>query len=161
MKRLVSLFCLSMPFAAEACTAFQLKAEDGSQIYCRSMEFGFKMNSSLLIVPHGISYTGTAPQNKSGLKWKTKYGFVGLNQSIAPTFISDGMNEKGLVAGLLYLPGFAMYEPFDIQKIDKTLGVWELPAFLLSTCATVEEVKAALPKVLVAQQPAPMLGEFV
>src|SRR3982751_4401285 len=79
--------------AAEACTAFQLKAEDGTQIYCRTLEFGFKLDSNILIVPQGIEYTGTAPGAQSGLKWKTKYGFVGLNQPMAPTLVSDGMNK--------------------------------------------------------------------
>jgi choloylglycine hydrolase len=144
----------------EGCTAFQLKAQDGSFLYCRTLEFGYKFNSEILVVPQGTEYTGTA-LGQPGLKWKTKYGFVGMNQSMEKTLVSDGMNEKGLVIGVLYLPTFAQYEAPDNQKKDRTLGCWELPSFLLSTCTTVEEVKAALPTVLVAQQPPPGMGDFI
>jgi choloylglycine hydrolase len=147
--------------AAEACTAFQLKAEDGTQIYCRTLEFGFKLDSDILIVPQGIEYTGTAPGAQPGLKWKTKYGFVGLNQTMAPTLVSDGMNEKGLVASVLYLPGFTQYEAFDAKKKGQTLGCWELPSYLLSTCATVQEVKAILPMLLIAEEPPPGMFKFL
>ncbi len=145
----------------EGCTAFQIKAGDGSWIYGRSMEFGFPLDSKLLIVPRATTYTGTAPREKPGFKWKAKYGFVGMNQTFAPTLVSDGMNEKGVVAALLYLPGFAHYEPFDPQKQEQTLGIWELPTLLLSTCATLHDVKELLPTLVIAQQPVPDFHHFV
>jgi choloylglycine hydrolase len=84
-----------------------------------------------------------------------------MNQSMEKTLVSDGMNEKGLVIGVLYLPTFAQYEAPDSQRKDRTLGCWELPSFLLSTCTTVQEVKTVLPTVLVAQQPPPGMGDFI
>ncbi len=163
MNRLIQLIFLFLCIFGnvEGCTAFQLKAKDGAIVYCRSMEFGYKLNSEIIVVPQEIEYAGTAPQGEQGLKWKTKYGFVGLNQSTEKTYVSDGMNEKGLVIGVLYLPNFAKYETPDQQRKDRTLGCWELPAFLLSTCMTVQEVKAVLPTVLVAQQPPPGMGDFI
>jgi choloylglycine hydrolase len=160
MYRAIQLLFVLLFSIAEGCTAFQLKAEDGSFIYCRTLEFGYKFNSELLVVPQGTEYTGTA-LDRPGLKWKTKYGFVGMNQSMEKTLVSDGMNEKGLVIGVLYLPTFAQYETPDSQRQDRTLGCWELPSFLLSTCMTVQEVKAALPTVLVAQQSPPGMGDFI
>lgn len=145
----------------EACTAFQLKAQDGSLIYGRSMEFGFRMDSDLLIVSRGTQYIGTAPEGQSGLKWTAQYGFVGMNQKIAPLVVSDGMNEKGLIAAVLYLPGFTEYENPDPGRTDRTIGAWEVPTFLLSTCATISEAKIALSNILVAEQPTPALGNFV
>lgn len=145
----------------EACTAFQLKADDGTFVYCRSMEFGFKLDSEVLIVPRGTEYTGIGGKGQPGLKWKTKYGYVGMNQSMAKTVVSDGMNEKGLVASFLYFPGFAQFEAPDPKKIDRTLEGWQLPSFLLSTCATVQEVKAVLSTILVAEEPTPGMGEDV
>lgn len=161
MVRFISVIFFFLVAGLEACTAFQLKAEDGSLIYCRSMEFGFKLDSKVLIVPRGMDYTGTGPKSHAGLKWKTKYGYVGLNQTMAKTVVSDGMNEKGLVASVLYFPGFAQFETPDPKKIDRTLGGWELPSFLLSTCATVQEVKAVLPTVLVAEEPTLGMGDDV
>jgi len=136
-----------------ACTGFQLVSQDNARIYCRSLEFAMPLDSNLLIVPRNTQFTGTAPGAKKGLSWTARYGFVGMNQSLARNMIADGLNEKGLVAGSFYLPGFAKYEAPNSNGIDTTLGAWELPTYLLSTCATIDEVKTALVKLLVAEQP--------
>ncbi len=154
LKILAVITLLPFTQSLEACTAFQLQSQDGAFVYCRSMEFGVDLKSNLLIVPRGSEYKGTAP-NQTGLQWKTTYGFLGLNQWLSPTFVSDGMNEKGLVVGVLYLPGFTEYEKPDPARTDKTLGGWELSAYLLGTCANLDDVKSALANVLVAQQPIP------
>jgi len=158
MKTVLSLLLsvlLSAP-AALACTAFQIKSNDGAQIYFRSMEFGYPFNSKVLIVPRGTEYTGSAPGGKPGKKWKTKYGLVGLNVDIAPTIVADGQNEKGLAIGMLYLPGYSQYLAPDDAKTDQSIGSWEVASYLLSTCATVEEAVHALQnEVYVAQQDFP------
>ncbi len=144
-----------------ACTAFQLKADDGALIYARSMEFGFRMQSDMLIVPRGAQYSGTGLNNKTGLQWRTKFGFVGMNQSIAKTFVSEGMNEKGLIVGMLYFPRYAQYEPSKDVQSSHTLGSWEVGSYLLGTCSTVAEAKAALSHVIVGEVPMPELDGFV
>lgn len=156
----MACMCCVLLFAAkgEACTAFQLKSQDGTFVYGRSMEFGILLDSQLLIVPRQMAYKGTAPGGE-GMHWETKYGYVGMNQSLAKDIVSDGMNEKGLVASILYLPGYAEYEAAESAKTNRTLGAWELATFLLGTCATVEEVKTILPTILVAQQPIPKMGD--
>ncbi|MBS0615303.1 MAG: choloylglycine hydrolase family protein [Verrucomicrobia bacterium] len=157
----ISLFFSFFLSSLLACTAFQLKAKDGSLLYGRSMEFGFRMSSDLLVVSQGAQYIGTAPEGQPGLKWTVKYGFVGMNQVVAKTIVSDGMNEKGLIAALLYLPGFTQYENPDPGRLDRTLGAWEVATYLLSTCSTVGEAKTALTNILVAQEPTPELGNFI
>jgi choloylglycine hydrolase len=152
--RYLLFFLLPLAFL-EACTGFQLISQDSARVYCRSLEFALPLDSNLLIVPRGTAFVGSAPNQKKGLPWNVKYGYVGMNQSLARTMIADGMNEKGLVAGSFYLPGFAKYETSNPSRIETTLGAWELPSYLLATCATVDEVKAALPKILVAEQPTP------
>lgn len=129
---------------ASACTAFQLQARDGSWVYFRSMEFGLPFNSRLLIVPRGTKFTGTAGASAPGLKWTAKYGVVGPNQEIATGLMSDGMNEQGLVVGMLLFPGYAQYPDADPAKANTTLGSWEVATYLLSTCSTLDECKTAL-----------------
>jgi choloylglycine hydrolase len=157
--RLAVFFLTITPFVAprvSACTAFQLRSADGAHVYFRSMEFGFPFNSKLLVIPRGTEYTGTEPNGKPGLTWQAKYGVVGMNVKIAPTLVADGMNEKGLVVGMLYLPGYAQYLPPDDTKTAKTIGSWEAVTYLLATCADVEESVTALTKsVHVAQQEFP------
>lgn len=136
-----------------ACTAFQLRSVDGAQIYFRSMEFGFPFDSKALIIPRGTKYVGTAPGGKPGLSWITKYGVVGLNVNIAPSIVADGMNEKGLVVGMLYLPGFAKYQSPDEKRISETIGSWEVANLLLSTCVNIDEAIDTLShKAYVAEQ---------
>lgn len=149
------LLIFSLKNEMQACTAFQLKAGDGSFLYCRSMEYEVNLKSDLLIVPQGTAYEGTAPNKQKGKTWTATYGFVGMNQWASPTFVNDGMNEKGLVVGVLYLPRFAEYEKTDPKKLDHTMGAWELATYLLSTCSNLEEVKSALKEILVVQQPLP------
>lgn len=157
----LSLLLIVLLARAEGCTAFQLEAKDGAHIYCRSMEFTFPLHSELLIVPRGTRWTATAPEGKEGISWTTKYGYVGMNQSLERRVVSDGMNEKGLVAACLYMRGYTRYEPPNPNRLDRTLAAWELPNFLLATCANVEEVKAVLPTLLVADQSVPNMGTFI
>jgi choloylglycine hydrolase len=153
LAAVAAVVVLNIPAPALACTAFQLKSNDGAQIYFRSMEFGYPFNSKMLIVPRGTDYTGTAPGGKPGKKWAVKYGYVGLNVDVLPTAVADGQNEKGLAIGMLYLPGYAQYQDPAAAPADKTLGSWEVPNYLLANCATVDEAVAALKNdVYVAQQ---------
>ncbi|MGE0669894.1 MAG: linear amide C-N hydrolase [Parachlamydiales bacterium] len=154
-------FSLSVQVLSHACTAFQFKAEDGTWIYARSLEFGFRMGSDLLIVPRGTAYTGTALNNKTGLKWTAQYGFVGMNQSVGKEFVSEGMNEKGLIVGMLYFPRYAQFEASSDADSSRTMGSWELAAYLLGRCSTVSEVKEAVEKVIVGRVPNADLGGFV
>lgn len=140
---LAQLACATTPHAS-ACTAFQLQARDGSWVYFRSMEFGLPFHSQLLVVPRGTSFTGTAGAAAPGLKWTARYGFVGPNQEIATGLVSDGMNEQGLVVGMLLFPGYAQYPDADPAQASRTIGSWEVATYLLSTCATVDECQAAL-----------------
>lgn len=156
------MMAASMMPPALACTAFQLTSEDGARVYCRSMEFGFPFNSKVLVVPRGTRYTGTAPRGKQGLSWQTQYGVVGLNVNIAPSIVADGMNEKGLVVGMLYLPGYSEYLAPDDAKTPQTIGSWEVAIYLLSTCSSVEEATDALSqKVYVAQQEFPPFKQLL
>jgi choloylglycine hydrolase len=67
--------------------------------------------------------------------------------------VADGQNEKGLVIGMLYLPGYSQYLDPAAAPADKSLGSWEVPNYLLANCATVDEAVAALKNdIYVAQQ---------
>ncbi|MBM4327900.1 MAG: choloylglycine hydrolase family protein [Deltaproteobacteria bacterium] len=136
---------------ASACTSVRLKADDGAVVYVRSVEFGSDCltDAALLIVPRGYEITGTAPGGKPGLKWKAKHAMVGgaLANQLA---LIDGMNEKGLAVGGLYLPGFAEYPKVGPDEFAKALAPHEYALWLLTNFATVEEVRKALSQAIVA-----------
>jgi len=149
---ILSLFVLAILHSSSvpACTGITIKPKDGSIIFARTLEFAVDLKSNILIVPKGKEFVGTAPGDKPGLRWKTKYGVVGTNAFDLPVIV-DGLNEKGLSVGLFYFPGFARYQEVKPEDVGKALAPWELCVFLLSTCSDVKEAVAAARGVLVGE----------
>ncbi|MFG1398652.1 linear amide C-N hydrolase [Roseixanthobacter pseudopolyaromaticivorans] len=135
---------------ANACTSFLLHSNDGGFVYGRTMEFGLPMQSQFTVVPRKLALAGTAPDGtaNAGLPWTTKYGAVGLNGLGLPVLV-DGLNEVGLAGGMLYLPGLADYQEVAPADAKNSIASYELLLYLLTNFATVEEVKAGLPKIKV------------
>lgn len=140
---------LLLSTAAEACTGIRLIAQDGSVIHARTLEFGIDLDSSILMIPRGYARTGTTPDGKPGLAWKTKYASVGANGAGLPILL-DGLNEKGLATGTFYFPGTAGYMPYTAGDAGKTIAQWEVGSYLLENFATVAEVKANIGNITVA-----------
>lgn len=128
---------------AQACTGIRLKPGDGSIIAARTMEFAADLRSNIVVIPRRYDYQGTAPGNKPGLKWTTRYGVAGANGFDLPLIV-DGLNERGLAVGVFYFPGYAQYQSVSPAELNRALGPWELPTYLLTTCASVDEALAAL-----------------
>ena len=133
---------VTCPMLVRACTGITIKPKDGSIIFARTLEFAADIKSNIIVIPRGKEYVGTAPGDKPGLRWKTKYGIVGANAFDLPVTV-DGLNEKGLHVGLFYFPGFATYQEIKAEDAGKALAPWELGVFLLGTCADVKEAVAA------------------
>ena len=147
------MLILFMAQAADACTSIRIKTEDGLVFYARSMEGAVDYQSKVTVVPKGTIYHGTLPDNSpKGLTWTVKYGLVGMNAFGSP-LMTDGMNEMGLAVGNLFFPDYADYEPFDPGKANITLSQYEVATWLLSSYATVAEVRQAMSKVRVVQGP--------
>ena len=138
------------PLIAPACTGITIKPKDGSVIFARTLEFAADLKSNIIIVPRGKEFVGTAPGDKPGLRWKTKYGIMGANAFDLPVVV-DGLNEKGLHVGLFYFPGFAKYQEVKADDLGKALAPWEIGSYLLGTCSDVKEAIAAAKSVLVGE----------
>jgi len=132
----------------QACTGIRLVAKDGTVVYARTLEFGIDLQSEVLMVPRGYARTGTTPDGKEGLKWKAKYASVGLNGAGLP-ILFDGLNERGLAAGMFYFPTSAGYMPYTAADAGKTIAQWEVASWILETFASVEEVKANIGNLVV------------
>jgi choloylglycine hydrolase len=141
---------------AQACTGITLRAQDGSVIYARTMEFGFDFHSEAIVIPRGFALAGSAPDG-AGMRWSSKHALVGANGVNLP-IILDGLNEHGLACGLFYFPGFAGYQEVNAGEAARTIAPWELPLWILSQCATVEEVRQKLPEIRVANVVFPAWG---
>ncbi len=98
-----------------ACTGISLTASDGAAIRGRTLEFGFPMQSKVLVVPAGKEFSGTLPNGGKGLIYTSRYAFVGANALGMPVIL-DGLNDQGLSVGLFYFPGYAKYTPVTDEK---------------------------------------------
>ncbi len=150
---LVSFFLSS----TEACTGILLKAQDGSIVAARTMEFGVQIDSDVVVIPRGMELKGTLPDGKPGIQWKTKYAAAGANAQGAP-LIMDGINEKGLSLGYFYFPGYAQYATPGAGDAGRTMGPADFGVWVLTNFASVAELKGALNSIALAPTPLPGLG---
>ena len=134
-----------------ACTSLVFKAQDGTGIYARTMEWGASdLNSELVLAPHSTSFASALGDGKTGMSWKNSYGFVGVNAAGLP-YATDGMNEAGLTVGVLFYPGFAQFQEPSPNQLATTISSVDVANYLLSNFKTVEEVRQAMPKVRVVR----------
>lgn len=129
------------------CTSFQLQAQDGSVCVARTMEFPDMLGARLTVVPRGLTLTSASPGG-NGVTWTTSYGVVGMDAIGDPQLLTDGMNERGLYAAALYMPGFAEYAPPSADA-GENLAILDAVVYALSTCATVSEAFAAFARLTV------------
>ena len=146
MKRLVALFAaasaallLASPIGS-ACTRILYRTGTGNFLVGRTMDWYDDLGSDLWAFPRGMSRRGCAQEN--ALEWTSKYGSVVVDAyDVAST---DGMNEAGLVANVLYL---AEADYGDAQKSTKprlSVGAWM--QFVLDSYGSVGEAVEALRK---------------
>ncbi len=139
-----------MPFASNACTSFLLKGNDGGFVYGRTMEFGLPLKSELIVIPRNFAVPGVGVDSKpgTGLNWTTKYAVAGMNGLGMPVLV-DGMNEKGLVGGLLNAPNTASYQAVSPADSAKSIASIQMLMYALTNFATVDEVKEGFKKIYV------------
>lgn len=127
---------------ASACTGIRLKAADGSAVTGRTLEFGFFIPTDVVAIPRGYalaSQTTIGP----GLAWTGKYAVVGAALKDSADLI-DGVNEKGLQVGLFYFPTFASYPETTKANQARALAITDFATWLLTSFATLDEVRAAV-----------------
>lgn len=129
-----------MPIASLACTRVVYLGADNDVITARSMDWKQDIATNLYILPRGIARNGEAGPNS--LKWVAKYGsVVATGYDVSTT---DGMNEKGLAAELLWLVE-SQYPAFDQNsKPGLTIAAWA--QYVLDNFSTVSEAVDALKK---------------
>ena len=141
-----------------ACTGITLRAQDGSVVFGRTLEWGsFDLHSRLVIVPRGHEFKSETPDGATGRSWTGTYGAVGLD-AVEKDFLVDGMNEKGLSVNVFYHPGYAEYPAYDPAEAGRTLGSLDVAQYLLTTTTSVEEARAAIADVKVVGVVLPAIG---
>lgn len=125
--------------AVEACTRVVYQGPDNTILTARSMDWKEDTMSNLWIFPRGMERNGEIKQNP--VRWTSKYGsVVAAAYDICST---DGMNEKGLVANLLWLAE-SEYPAWDGKKPGLSIAAWV--QYVLDNFATVDEAVAEIEK---------------
>ena len=121
------------------CTRVVYSGTNGMVATGRSMDWTTEMHSNLWAFPKGMQRSGKTGANS--LKWTSKYGSVITSSfEISST---DGMNEKGLVANLLWLPG-SEYPVRDPNVPGLSIAIWV--QYMLDNFATVDEAVSLIDK---------------
>lgn len=154
----VCTFVVLFHSVTNACTGITLKAENGAVVYGRTLEWGtFDLHSRILIIPRGYKFVGHTPEGKNGIAWVGKYGIAGIDALEKPIY-ADAMNEKGLVAGLFYHPGFAEYADYDPAMAGESMAPTDVMQYILSNFAGVSEVRGSMDKIRVVKVVEKALG---
>ena len=102
LPKAVAIFVLVMiciPQRLNACTRVVYKGPDNTVITARSMDWKDEIDANLWIFPRGLERSGNV--GDKSVKWTSKYGSVITSAWDIAT--ADGINEKGLVANVLWL----------------------------------------------------------
>ena len=149
--KLSALLLATMGLASQvpvnACTGITLKSKDGITVAARTIEWAESvMNNLYVVVPRNQELQSLTPSGMDGVRFKSKYGFVGLAVE-QKEFMVEGVNEKGLSAGLFYFPNYGKYQPFDPMEKDKSLADFQVVSYVLAKCSSINDVKRELEKV--------------
>jgi len=122
---------------AGACTRAVYLGDNGDVITARSMDWKVDVATNLYVLPRGIERTGQA--GPTSAKWTARYGsVVATGYDVSTT---DGMNEKGLVANLLWLVE-SEYPQQRGNKPGLAISLWA--QYVLDNFGSVAEAVAAL-----------------
>jgi len=122
---------------AEACTRVVYLGDNQDVITARSMDWKSDVATNLWVLPKGIARDGQA--GPRSIRWTSRFGsVVATGYDIATT---DGLNEAGLSANLLWLAE-SEYPQQRVSKPGLAISLWA--QYVLDNFATVAEAVAAL-----------------
>ena len=136
---LVIIFSVIPQKRVRACTRVVYQGNKDMVITGRTMDWKEDTRSNIWIFPRGMERNGEV--GKDPMHWKSKYGsVVTAAYDICST---DGMNEKGLVANLLWLAE-SSYPQWNGEKPALSIAAWV--QYMLDNFATVSEAVSEIEK---------------
>ncbi len=136
---LASLWALLLqPLSTDACTRAVFLGDNGEVITARSMDWKTDVGTNLWVFPRGMHRTGEA--GPGSVTWTSKYGSVIASAYDVAT--TDGMNEKGLVANVLWLVESKYPDSNASKRPTMAISIWA--QYVLDNFATVEQAVNAL-----------------
>lgn len=109
----------ALPELSDACTRAVYLGPDNMIVTGRTMDWKEDPQSNIYFFPRGMSRRGAETDNT--VRWTSAYGsVVTAGYDIG---VCDGMNEKGLVANLLFLAESDYHRPDDNRPV-MGLSIW-------------------------------------
>ncbi len=128
---LSSIAFIDFPIA-DACTRALYFGKEKQTVTGRTMDWVEDMQTNLWAFPRGMKRDGGL--GKGSLEWTSKYGSIVA--SVYEGGSADGMNEKGLVANMLYLAE-SEYPSADDKRPGVCISAWT--QYFLDNFDTVDE----------------------
>lgn len=137
------------------CTDLRLVRLDGMHVSSRTLDFDHETHSRVQVVPRGQQWSATATGTAAArLTWTNDLGFLAMDAFGFDFAFCDGLNEAGLSVGTLWLPETDLTTtPPASSAAGAAVDFINLAGWLLGTCRTVAEVKAALTGVSIWNAP--------
>ncbi|WP_204378424.1 linear amide C-N hydrolase [Agaribacterium haliotis] len=139
---LLCIFGTGLALTTYACTGLMLKTKDNNFVHGRTAEFGYFIDTDIVVTPRNYSVTGNTAHGP-GMPFKTKYSSVGTIAFGVPGYL-DGMNEKGLSGGAFYFPGYAGYAKTDSSNKHKALSQSQFMSWALGQFKNIDELQKAI-----------------
>ena len=136
---LVIIFSVIPQKRVRACTRVVYQGNKDMVITGRTMDWKEDTRSNIWIFPRGMERNGEV--GKDPMRWKSKYGSVVT--SAYDICSTDGMNEKGLVANLLWLAE-SSYPQWNDEKPALSNAAWM--QYMLANIATMSEAVSEITK---------------
>jgi choloylglycine hydrolase len=123
-------------------------------VSARTLDFASELGSQVQVVPRGQEWSAVATgTDVPALTWTNGLGFVGIDGFGLTRAFADGLNEAGLSVGTLWLPETRLPESPPLTGTAAAVDFVSIAGWLLGTCRTVADVKAALAGVQIWNAP--------
>jgi penicillin V acylase-like amidase (Ntn superfamily) len=132
---LAAILLLDLPVSP--CSRAVYLGDNDQVITVRSMDWKVDVGTNLWVFPRGVAHTGQA--GPRSIQWTSRYGSVIASGYDVST--TDGVNEKGLAANLLWLVE-SKYPEMKSDKPTMSISLWA--QYVLDNFATVDEAVSAL-----------------
>ena len=160
-KASVAVLSAALIFATTpsfACTGISLKSGDGAAIRGRTLEFGFPMQSKVLVIPAGKEFSGTLPDGG-----KRPHLYQPLRhrrrQRARPARHSRRASTIRASRSACFISrATPKYTPSPTRIPSRAIAPHEFGLWALANFATVDEVREAVKDIVVVPTPAPGLG---
>lgn len=133
IKPIIALCGLCAVHITYSCTTVFANDKGSAMVVARSMDLFISDEPQIVTMPRGKMHDGQAGLNS--LKWQAKYGSL-IVTAFHTQAASDGLNEKGLAAHLLYLSG-SEYPKITSNAPQISNSLWA--QYILDNFATVNE----------------------